>query len=35
LEFAYPAGAPAQTTRTLFTVNPGETRQVATVTLAA
>jgi hypothetical protein len=35
LEFAYPAGAPAQTTRTLFTVKPGETRQVATVTLAA
>ncbi|MEY2420305.1 MAG: hypothetical protein QOI95_372 [Acidimicrobiaceae bacterium] len=34
LEFAYPPGAPAQTTRTLFTVNAGETRNVGTVTLA-
>ncbi len=24
LEFAYPSGAPAQTTRTLFNINPGE-----------
>jgi hypothetical protein len=35
LEFAFPAGAPAQTTRTLFTIVAGETRNVATVTLTA
>jgi hypothetical protein len=33
LEFAYPAGAPAQTTRTLFTVQPGTNPIISTVTL--
>lgn len=34
LEFAYPPGAPAQTTRTLFTLAAGETRAVPDVPLS-
>jgi uncharacterized surface anchored protein len=33
IEYAYPPGAPAQTTRTLFTISAGANTSVATVTL--